>query len=422
MSKIFRKSALDRLSSPEQLDQIMRVTSPASWAALLSGVLLIAMALVWGFWGVISTKVKGEGILIEQGALFDVIAMGNGQLFELMTDVGNHVHAGQIVARINQPGIMHDLAEAKRTLIHLQTEEQFTEKMGSDILSSSLGHIEQQRRSLRNSIKLSKANILDLEEQLKVHAKLLRDKLVAKKSYLDIKVKCNEERQKLYTYQQELAALPTSRFKASSDRKKKDTDIDLRIIKAEEDLAAIKDQLLLASEVVSPKSGTVNEVFKAPGEHVEIGEPLFSLELDSHDDNIYVLAYFAPDQGSRIRAGMTMQVAVSAAKREEYGVMLAEVVSTSAFPATTRGMMRVLKNEKLVELLSHDAPPIKVRARLIKDASTFSGFKWTSGEGAEIKPKSGTMCKAEVVVKEQRPISLVIPFLKRNLLGVGDVN
>ena len=40
--EIFRKSALDRMASPEQLDALMRITSPRGWIALLTiGFLLL---------------------------------------------------------------------------------------------------------------------------------------------------------------------------------------------------------------------------------------------------------------------------------------------------------------------------------------------------------------------------------------------
>ncbi|MGA1194869.1 MAG: hypothetical protein ACO36I_00070 [Candidatus Latescibacterota bacterium] len=34
--QIFRQAALDRLSSPDQLDQLMRVTTPKGWIALMA--------------------------------------------------------------------------------------------------------------------------------------------------------------------------------------------------------------------------------------------------------------------------------------------------------------------------------------------------------------------------------------------------
>ena len=117
-----------------------------------------------------------------------------------------------------------------------------------------------------------------------------------------------------------------------------------------------------------------------------------------------------------------MLVATAVAKREEYGVLIAEVVSVSAFPASPRGMMLRLENEKLVEMLSQNGPPIKVRARLLKDPDSYNGFKWSSGQGAPVEIQSGTMCQAEVVVEEQRPISLIIPYLKKTVLGIGETN
>ena len=43
---IFRQAALERLSSPEQLDQLARVTQPVGWLALLALSLVILSAIV----------------------------------------------------------------------------------------------------------------------------------------------------------------------------------------------------------------------------------------------------------------------------------------------------------------------------------------------------------------------------------------
>jgi hypothetical protein len=45
-NSIFRKESLERLSSPEQLDQLMQVVSPKSWLPLASLASLMALALV----------------------------------------------------------------------------------------------------------------------------------------------------------------------------------------------------------------------------------------------------------------------------------------------------------------------------------------------------------------------------------------
>ena len=56
-SKLFRKVALDRLSSPEQLDMLMRVIKPKAWLALITLLSLILGATSWGWFGSLSDKI-----------------------------------------------------------------------------------------------------------------------------------------------------------------------------------------------------------------------------------------------------------------------------------------------------------------------------------------------------------------------------
>ncbi|GAB7022590.1 NHLP bacteriocin system secretion protein [Salidesulfovibrio brasiliensis] len=420
MSQIFRKVALDRLSSPEQLDQVMRVTSPMGWAVLAACMLLVGMGVVWGFFGTIPTKVSGQGILVEKGALFDVVSLSDGQIVEVFAGVDETVEQDQVVARINQPELQHQLEEAQRTLDHLLEERAFVNQLGSDIHASRTRHIAQQRKTLTDSIRLAETRLDDLHERVVQHEKLVGQGIVARKTYLDVKAEYNQVLQEVLKYREQLASLPTTTFEAASERRKEQIDVERRIIHAEEEVDSLKDKLELAESIVTPKKGRVNEVFKAPGAFLRTGEALLNLETYSPDDSFYISAYFSPDQGKRIKPGMTMHVAPSVTKREEYGVVIGEVVSVSAFPASTRGMMHLLENEKLVEMLSREGPPIKVRAKLVKDPQSHSGFKWSSGKGAPVKLQSGTMCQADVVVEEQRPISLLIPYLKKTVLGIGE--
>jgi len=66
-SKIFRKVSLERLSSPEQLDQLMTVTTPCGWISLAAIGGVILTALLWSIFGTIPKTVKSQGILIRGG-------------------------------------------------------------------------------------------------------------------------------------------------------------------------------------------------------------------------------------------------------------------------------------------------------------------------------------------------------------------
>lgn len=62
-SKIYRKAALDRLSSPDQFDQLMRVTGPRSWIVLAALLLGLVVLLAWGIFGRVITRTAVEGVL-----------------------------------------------------------------------------------------------------------------------------------------------------------------------------------------------------------------------------------------------------------------------------------------------------------------------------------------------------------------------
>src|SRR5687767_9357951 len=114
--KLFRQAALDRLASPERLDELMRVTSPMGWIALAALGVAILAAAIWGFVGEITTKVDGPGILLRGEAVLDVTASAEGRLVSVDVGVGDVVKVGQLVARIEQPDLELRLATKKREL------------------------------------------------------------------------------------------------------------------------------------------------------------------------------------------------------------------------------------------------------------------------------------------------------------------
>lgn len=60
-NQIFRKETTDRLSSPEQLDDYMKVTSPGIWIVLIAVILMIAGIFVWSAAVTIDTYISGTG-------------------------------------------------------------------------------------------------------------------------------------------------------------------------------------------------------------------------------------------------------------------------------------------------------------------------------------------------------------------------
>ncbi|HWQ06711.1 MAG TPA: hypothetical protein VN453_05775 [Feifaniaceae bacterium] len=74
--RIFRKVAVERLSSPENLDQVMRVVPAKGWIALACLFVFAAAAFAWACFGEIAQQVETQGILTQQpdGTAGEVIA------------------------------------------------------------------------------------------------------------------------------------------------------------------------------------------------------------------------------------------------------------------------------------------------------------------------------------------------------------
>ncbi len=51
MSEIFRKKSLERVSSPEELNDYIKVTTPSVWMVLAAIIILLAGLVVWSVFG-----------------------------------------------------------------------------------------------------------------------------------------------------------------------------------------------------------------------------------------------------------------------------------------------------------------------------------------------------------------------------------
>lgn len=63
--QIYRKKLMERISSPEQLDEMIVITSPSYWMAILGGAVIIVAALFWSVFGSIPISMETTGIFVS---------------------------------------------------------------------------------------------------------------------------------------------------------------------------------------------------------------------------------------------------------------------------------------------------------------------------------------------------------------------
>ena len=101
---IFRKAALDRLASPDQLDQLMQVTGPRDWIALAGFALLLLAALLWSLFGAITTTVDGQGVLLRGNGVKPLRAPQDGIVTTFLARSGETIEKGDPLVLLTPPG------------------------------------------------------------------------------------------------------------------------------------------------------------------------------------------------------------------------------------------------------------------------------------------------------------------------------
>ncbi|MBW2557692.1 MAG: NHLP bacteriocin system secretion protein [Deltaproteobacteria bacterium] len=419
--QIFRKVALERLSSPEQLDQLMKITTPKGWVALIALIGLLICAVFWGFLGIIPDRVTGQGILMKSGGVYAIVPDTSGRVQYRYFSVHDTVRCGQVVARLEQPQLLDQIRGSRAALAEFEKERVRIAQFGTREMVLDKESRKEQKENINSAIEALKEQVGWLNKKIEDQTAIMNMGLITKQQLIDTQEQLSDTEQKIREQFNQLKLLSIKEIQLKNQQGNDLSAIDQKINEAKRTLERLQYSFNEESKVISPYTGRILEVSVDEGSLVSEGQQIMTVELMGKEiKNLEAVLYFSPRDGKKIRLGMNAQISPSTVKQEQYGFIHGLVTSVSAFPSTHRGMMNQLQNEALVDKFSLGMVPVEVRAELIPDPRTASGFKWSSSKGPPIKVNGGTLCNATVTVSEQRPIDLVIPFFKKHVLGVGD--
>lgn len=356
---IFRKSALDRIASLDQLDETMTVVKPSNILALFSVAIILAVAIVWGIIGSVPDVVNGQGVLVNIDNVVSIKSTNQGTVKNVFVQHGESVRNGQVIARIERQDIL---------------------------------------------------------DQIKMNEKKLEGYLKMKDIFLSAKKEGNEKNalmkqlfdQGLITQQEYLNSRQT------------EMNVDQQIIETRQQLLVLNENYQTATQVVSTSNGRVMEIPVRRGDYVQSGHTIAVIDSSNDENTIGALVYFPAQDGKKIRAGMKINIVPTTVKQEQYGFIQGIVTDVSEFPVSDNYLVSSLQNTSLANTFHQLGNPIEVKVSIIPDPSTYSGYKWSSSKGPAIKIGSGNICTARVTTEKKRPISILIPMVKKKLLGIGD--
>ena len=100
MAGIYRKSSLDRLASPEQLDKMIQIASPSLWLAVAGAGLVVVTVLIWAIFGRLPDNQEISGIYMSSSGVQGVYATYGGKVSQILVNKDDYVEEGDVVAVI----------------------------------------------------------------------------------------------------------------------------------------------------------------------------------------------------------------------------------------------------------------------------------------------------------------------------------
>lgn len=407
-NKLFRQEALERLSSPEQLDQMMQVVNRQSWLPLTTIGSLITVAIIWSVFGRIPFTVNGQGVLIRPGVV-PLQLPNQGQILTLNLKRGDTIKKEQVLGTINQIELKQQLEQERSKLADVSNQDKET-------LEKSLKSIAEQREALQQDLQHSKNLIPEYNEQYKKLVPLRQKGAINDDMLLQARIKSEESQSKKSNLETKLKELDRQETQEKAEYAKNLTSMEHKIDQLEL-------QLEKKSQIISPYDGHVLEVTISPGQTISAGSSIALIQTGDRNSQLKSVFYLPNKDGKKIKSGMPLQVTPGNVSRERFGGIVGKVTEVSPFPVTMPRIAKTIGNEdeakRIVQSLSSSGGAgIEIFAQLEPEPKNYSRYKWSSSSGPSEKISSGTITEVRVQVEQRAPISYVIPILK-SLTGIN---
>lgn len=417
MKKIFRDKALQKASSPDQIDDLMHIIQPRVWISVFAVLFLIIISILWGFLGNIPTLVNGTGIILRSDMVGGIYANGNGELMAISVMEGDAVSKGQVIGRIKNPELRAEIENLEKHIAELSVEINSQNQITDSILDSEMHYAEQKYQSIKISITRNKEKQKILEDRIRDQDELLKKGLITRQTYLN----SLDELKKLEINEDQLI----SEFTEIEIEKSRNTKgarlsiFDNRLILKDQlrKLELLKIELDDTENVRSNYDGIVLEQRAFVGSLVTQGTVIAVIEPSTGNTDQRAVVFVLLKDAKKLRQGMKSYIVPTVVKKEESGMIIGEVSHVAEYPISYVGLVNIVGSDLLASEISKSGVPVFVKINLEKDPNSFSGYRWTSGKGPNIKIKSGTQVEVNILVKEQKPISLLLPWLKK-LTGI----
>jgi HlyD family secretion protein len=410
--RTFRAVALQRAASPEQLDHLVRITRPFDWMLVFAICIALIAAVTWGVVGRVPTRAEGQGILISGGGrVVEAASAAAGRLATISVTVGDRVTQGQPIAEIVQTDIQQRHAAAGEVFREKERQHADLIEKTRRELAAKGQNFAKLEAAFNQVIKATTQRIEYLTNDVKTLEDLMAKGLTTRRTLEERRRDLTDAQQRKEDTFNEILKLRTQQTDLETQRERETQTSEFALNDARRQMESAAGLLTQNTQIISPVDGRVLEIKVSAGAVLAVGAPVVAIE--SEGQKLEALIYIPAERGKNVKLGMPVRIEPSTVKREEFGTMVGTVVTISDFPMTPQGMAAVLHNDTLVTRFSKEGAAYAATVSLEPDPETVSGYRWAVGQGPPIRLTSGTLTRAEITTRRQRPLDLVVPLFKK---------
>lgn len=396
---LFRKAALDKLSSPERLDVLMQVTSPKGWLALATVGAILAAIIVWSVVGTIPERLQGQGMIIS--GLREIKSTSTGVIDEFTLAQGGVVKEGQIIARLKRDDVAATVTASDATARQASAQAQATVNSNNATIAGYRGQI----RTTEDEIQRTQAQLAKAEEEVALRRASFEKGLSTRIQVSQAEQQAESIRARIPSLQGQIQGFNAQIASLQAQSRSALGQAAAANVQQRTTATTANFQSELKAEV----TGKIIELRVSKGDAVQAGQTIAVVEPE--DTRMQTFVYFDSRTARQIRPGMEAQISPTEIKREEFGYIKGKVLEVGAAPVTVEQMRQTLANQSLAQELYGKVAPIEIRAELLtKD--TPSGFEWSTSAGPPFSIAANSRITVEVVVDRRKPYTYVLPMIK----------
>lgn len=426
--------------NPDHLNSITRIIEPSTKSFLIiSGTSLIAL-ISWSIFGKIPYTVSGSAIFAQPNTINSINSKISGKIFfakdlspetrESLSSLPSLIVKATRRKELVNKTAKRDLVDYAYKYVELTTQamadvEGFEEQSQSQAIANS------NETYKPNTFKSGEpiAYILDGEtayeflNSLQTYQSLVENYNRLKISS-DRLLNLYEKQLQDVNYLAKLGVLPKSQIVSAeqsvltykSNQLQTEKDLVNSVVAFTADLIKSASGI----QVIPSSSGVVLSQNARSGDYITASSPVVEISSTEQAFGPKNITVFVPVKSSQgLKVGMQVLISPSSADVNKYGAIKGSINGINSIPMAKDVADSLLGSDSLATKAYGDEINMIALTVELEKAESKSSYKWSSSEGPPFPIAVGTEGSATVIIDYTRPISLVMPFI-RKVTGIGE--